>query len=227
MSLDRRNLADAANGLRPHTLLKEDKEAIHSANYPAPPDMRAPSGWALSINGIPVRDAPTPTSRHWRDAMLHHYWSALTTEERNDLRWEPRPANYGRYEAELRRLHHEEMTIWHGEGPPPPPRDKNSAGWWAFWSVPGRTMEYDIGCIANGTPLYTPSASFVAPGASSFQPLGAEVDGVVVVQLGFLLLPRHVGAHHPEAGGEGGAAHPGEARRAERGRDRHPRRPQR
>ena len=99
--------------------------------------MRAPHGWALSINGIPVRDAPT----HWRESMLRHYWGALTTEERDDPQWEPRPANNGRYEAELRQLHHEEMTTWTGEGPPPPLHDKNSAGRWAFWSVPGRTID--------------------------------------------------------------------------------------
>ena len=75
----------------------------------------------------------------------------------------------------------------------------------------------------------SPMAHFVgllhSIGASSFPAMGAEEDGIVVVRLGVLLLPRHLGARYPEAGGEGGAAHPGEARQAERGWDRHPRRP--
>ena len=38
------NPAATANGWRSHTLLKEEAEALYSAGYPAPPDMRAPSG---------------------------------------------------------------------------------------------------------------------------------------------------------------------------------------
>ena len=41
---------------------------------------------------------------------------------------------------------------------------------------------------------------------------------LIVVRLGLLLLPRHVGAAHPQAGGEGGGAHSGEAQRAQRWR---------
>ena len=73
MSLDKCNNAAAANGWRPDTLLKEEAVALHDANNPALSDMRAPHGWALSINDIPVRDLPTPTSRHWRETMLRHY----------------------------------------------------------------------------------------------------------------------------------------------------------
>ena len=64
--------------------------------------------------------------------MLHYYLGALTTKERNDPQWEPRPSNYGHYVAALCQLHHEEMTNWTGEEPPPPPRDKNTSGRWAF-----------------------------------------------------------------------------------------------
>ena len=110
MSQDKRNPAAAANGWRPHTLLKVEAAVLHDANYPAPPDIRAPHGWALSINGIPVWDPPMLMSRDWRDAMLRHYWGALTTEEQNDPQWEPGTANYDRYAAEFRRLHHEETT---------------------------------------------------------------------------------------------------------------------
>ena len=63
--------------------------------------MRAPGGWALSIDGIPVPDAPTPTSRDCREAVHRHYWGALTTEQRNDPQWQPITTNFPRYEAEL------------------------------------------------------------------------------------------------------------------------------
>ena len=51
------------------------------------------------------------TSRVWRDAVLRQYWGALTAEQRDESQWKPQPANYGRYQAEFRRLHHEKMTI--------------------------------------------------------------------------------------------------------------------
>ena len=47
--------------------------AVHEAYYHAPPDMRAPHRWALSINGIPMRDHPTPTSRGWWEEVIRHY----------------------------------------------------------------------------------------------------------------------------------------------------------
>ena len=72
--------------------------------------MRAPGGWALGINGIPVPDAPTPTSRSWRDAVHRHYWGALTTEQRNGPQWRPVAANFGRYDGEVRHLHDDEMN---------------------------------------------------------------------------------------------------------------------
>ena len=49
MSLDKLNSGATTNGFRPHKLLKEKAVALHDAHYPAPPDMRAPHGWALNI----------------------------------------------------------------------------------------------------------------------------------------------------------------------------------
>ena len=75
-------------------------------------------------------------------------------------------ANYDRYEAEFRRLHHEEMTTWTSKGPLPlpSPREKNFAGRYLFWGVPRRTIEWVMEHIAaRGPPLYVPSSSFTAP----------------------------------------------------------------
>ena len=132
MSQDKRNNAAAANGWRPHTLLKEEAAALHDANNPTPSDMRAPHGWALSIYAIPMREPPTPTSCHWREPMPRHYWARSPPRSGNDPHWQPRPVNYDRYAANFHRLPHEEMTTWTSEGPPPSPRDKNAAGRWAF-----------------------------------------------------------------------------------------------
>ena len=70
MSLDKHNSGAIANGFLPHTLLKEEAVPLHEAHYLALPDMRAPHGWALSINDILVWDPPTPMSRGWGDAPL-------------------------------------------------------------------------------------------------------------------------------------------------------------
>ena len=84
MSLNMRNSGATANGFRSHTLLKEKVVALHDIHYPAWPDMRAPHGWTLSINGILVSNPPTPTSRDWRNAVMRHYWGALTAEQRDE-----------------------------------------------------------------------------------------------------------------------------------------------
>ena len=63
MSLDKRNNGAAANGFRLHTLLKKEAMSLHNKHYPISPDMRAPGGWTLSINGISVPNPLTPTSR--------------------------------------------------------------------------------------------------------------------------------------------------------------------
>ena len=61
MSLDKRNSGAAANGFRPHTLLKEEAAALHDNHSPVPPDMRAPTGGRS--DGILVPNPPTPMSR--------------------------------------------------------------------------------------------------------------------------------------------------------------------
>ena len=84
------------------------------------------------------------------------------------------PTNYGRYTTEFQRLHAEEMNTWTGPGLPPP-RDKNSAGRYAFWGVPGRTLDTVMAhIVARGPSLFAPSPS---------DPLGAEEHRLAVVFL--------------------------------------------
>ena len=56
----RRTEGAAANGFGPHTFLHEQSEALRDNGYPAPPDMRVGSAFAISICGIPV---PRPLTR--------------------------------------------------------------------------------------------------------------------------------------------------------------------
>jgi hypothetical protein len=53
------------------------------AQYPIPPDMRCPSGWVLSVGGLPLPSVPVGSARG--AAIYENFWSALTQEERNDL----------------------------------------------------------------------------------------------------------------------------------------------
>ena len=85
----------------------------------------------------------------------------MTSEQREDPRWNPEnPASATLYEAAFRHLYEEEMNRWEGGGRPP--KDKNTEGREAFWSVSGRTLQYVMNHIAAagallewpGTPFY-------------------------------------------------------------------------
>ena len=77
---------------------------------------------------------------------MAHYWQELTAEQRQQPEWAP--SNTDRYDAEFRRIHHERMTFWDDEGPPP--RERNIEGRYAFWGVPGHTLAAFMAHIKAG-----------------------------------------------------------------------------
>ena len=159
----RRTGGAAANGFAPRTLLKEQTEALRDNGYPVPPDMRVCHGFVIGVNGVPVMKPLTRANRGFTAAVNTHYWRDLTPEQRQDPRWDPRnPANHGRYEEAFQRAYEEEFNRW--DDPGPAPTDKNVAGREAFWSVPGRTLQFVMNHIANGGSLLT-AAPAPAPAA--------------------------------------------------------------
>ena len=54
---------------------------LHEANYPAPPDVRAPSRWRLSAGGVPVPPLPVPETPYFH-AEIERAWASLTATER-------------------------------------------------------------------------------------------------------------------------------------------------
>ena len=154
MAGTRRTGGAAANGFAPRTLLKDETEALRDNGYPVPPDMRVAHGFVIGVNGMPVAKPLTRTNRGFAAAVNTHYWRDLTPEQRQDRRWDPRnPANHGRYEAAFQRAYEEDYNRW--DGPGPAPTDKNVAGREAFWSVPGRTLQFVMDHIASGGSLLT------------------------------------------------------------------------
>ena len=125
--------------------------------------MRVGHGFVIGVNGVPVTKPLTRASRGFAAAVNTHYWRDLTPEQRQDPRWDPRnPANHGRYEAAFQRAYEEDFNRW--DGPGPAPTDNNVAGREAFWSVPGRTLQFVMNHIANGGSLLT-AAPAPAPAA--------------------------------------------------------------
>ena len=133
MGFNRRNHPAVQNGFRPRSLLKHEAEALFRAWYPCPPDMRAGNKFAIGIAGVLEPDPPRPRENTWNAAFMHHYWHELTAEQHQQPEWAP--SNTDRYDAEFRRIHHERMTFWDGEGPPP--RERNIEGQYA-WHARGR-----------------------------------------------------------------------------------------
>ena len=158
----RRTGGAAANGFAPRTLLKEQTEALRDNGYPVPPDMRVGHGFVIGVNGVPVTKPLTRANRGFAAAVNTRYWRDLTPEQRQDPRWDPRnPANHGRYEAAFQRAYEEDFNRW--DGPGPAPTDKNVAGREAFWSVPGRTLQFVMNHIANGGSLLTAAPAAPPP----------------------------------------------------------------
>ena len=124
MAFNTRNHPAAVNGFGPCSLLKHETEALFRLWYPCPPDMRARYWYSIGVAGVLVLDAPRLQEKDWTVAVHHHYWHKLTAEQRQQPEWAP--SNTDCYDAEFRRIHHERMTLWDGEGPPP--YDRNIEG---------------------------------------------------------------------------------------------------
>ena len=90
--------------------------------------MRAEHRYLIGVAGVPIPYPPQPRDNDWTAAVHHHYWHELTAEQRQMPEWASSNAN--RHDTELRWIHHERMTLWDGEGPPP--RDRNIEGRYAF-----------------------------------------------------------------------------------------------
>ena len=74
--------AAAANGFGRRSLHEWEAYLLHEANYPAPPDVCAPSRWRLSAGGVPVPPLPVPETPAYFHAGNEHVRASLTAEER-------------------------------------------------------------------------------------------------------------------------------------------------
>ena len=85
--------------------------------------------------------------------ISRHYSHKLTAEQRQQDEWDP--SNTGRYEVEFWRIHVDRVRPWDGHGPVPHAK-KNTKGRYAFWGVPGRSLDVVLAHIASGgKPLET------------------------------------------------------------------------
>ena len=67
----------AANGFGRRHLQEPEARLLYEAEYPAPPDMRMPGSWRLSVGGGPVPPVPEGAARPAEIARVH---SSLTEE---------------------------------------------------------------------------------------------------------------------------------------------------
>ncbi|KAK1605788.1 hypothetical protein QYE76_029461 [Lolium multiflorum] len=59
-----------------------EAEALCASNYPCPPGYRVPTGWLLSVGGVPVPPVPLGVAREM--AITNHYYFELTPEQRRN-----------------------------------------------------------------------------------------------------------------------------------------------
>ena len=74
----------ATNGFDRRHLHEDEARLLYEADYPAPPNMRVPDTWKLSVGGVPV--PPVPEGAAWR-ANIARIRSSLPEEQRNEPRY--------------------------------------------------------------------------------------------------------------------------------------------
>jgi hypothetical protein len=116
---------------------------LHVAGYMAPPDFRAPGGWRLSADGIPIPPPPTGAAL---DAAIDKVLKTMSDKQRADPRFYP--DNREALTAFFRRRYERELAAY--DGPPPLPARNNAIGRRRWWSAPGRTLEFVLDHIERG-----------------------------------------------------------------------------
>ncbi|KAK1660804.1 hypothetical protein QYE76_048963 [Lolium multiflorum] len=76
-----------------------EAEALCASNYPCPPGYRVPTGWLLSVGGVPVPPVPLGVAREM--AITNHYYFELTPEQRRNPRGIPTTARLGRASSSI------------------------------------------------------------------------------------------------------------------------------
>ena len=105
----------AANGFGRRSLNEWEGRLLYEAGYPAPPDMRTPQTWHLSVGGVPV--PPLPVGADLLDA-IQRARAAMSDEDRADPQWSA--TNYEGWRIYFQEEHDREMAAY--EGLPPVPR---------------------------------------------------------------------------------------------------------
>ncbi|KAE8793565.1 Homeobox protein KNOX3 [Hordeum vulgare] len=73
----------ATNGFSRRSLHEWEARVLHEANYPAPPDMRMPGAWRLSLGGVPVLPPPSAVERRGEIACIR---ASLPEDARHEER---------------------------------------------------------------------------------------------------------------------------------------------
>ncbi|KAK1686476.1 hypothetical protein QYE76_047324 [Lolium multiflorum] len=114
-------------------LTPREAEALCASNYPCPPGYRVPTGWLLSVGGVPVPPVPLGVAREM--AITNHYYFELTPEQRRNPQWHP---DYSPTWESFFINRRERALARHEEGGPPP-SNFNEAGRRLWWR--GRTLQ--------------------------------------------------------------------------------------
>ncbi|KAK1692197.1 hypothetical protein QYE76_008894 [Lolium multiflorum] len=116
------------------SLTLREAEALCASNYPCPPGYRVPTGWLLSVGGVPVPPVPLGVAREM--AITNHYYFELTPEQRRNPQWHP---DYSPTWDSFFINRRERALARHEEGGPPP-SNFNEAGrrlWWRDRTLQG------------------------------------------------------------------------------------------
>ena len=116
------------------SLTPREAEALCASNYPCPPGYRVPTGWLLSVGGVPVPPVPLGVAREM--AITNHYYFELTPEQRRNPQWHP---DYSpTWESFF--INRRERAVARYEEDGPPPSNFNEAGrrlWWRDRTLQG------------------------------------------------------------------------------------------
>jgi hypothetical protein len=115
------------------SLTPKEAEALCASNYPCPPGYRVPTGWMLSVGGVPVPPVPLGVARQM--AITNHYYFELTPEQRRNPQWHP---DYSpTWDAFF--INRRESALARHEEDGPPCSNFNEAGRRLWWR--GRTLQ--------------------------------------------------------------------------------------